>query len=374
MATYDAIVIGGGVVGMATAWHLVRDGARTLVLDRKDAGRASDAGAGILSIAGEVEHPDPIERFEARAGHYYPELVAELEAAGAGDTGYAVTGALTVAVSDDERAPFAELRASLRRWPQAAAAGCRELAADEARALFPPLGEVLGALYSPDAARVDGRLLTAALGRAAAARGLDCREAGAELLIVRGGVASGVVVEGETIAAGHIVIAAGAWSGAFAGALGVPIPVEPQRGQICHLRLRGVDTAGWPIVMAFHRHYMVPWPGGRVVVGATRETGSGFRPEITAGGVMQVLAEALRVAPGLRDAVFHEIRVGLRPASADGLPILGPVPGVPNLLLATGHGPRGLQLGPYSGRVIAEWITRGAPDTDVSVFGLDRFL
>jgi D-amino-acid dehydrogenase len=118
---------------------------------------------------------------------------------------------------------------------------------------------------------------------------------------------------------------------------------------------------------------MVPWDDGRVVVGATRETGSGFGAHTTAAGVREVLAEALRVAPGLAKAAIREVRVGLRPASRDGLPILGPAPGIAGLLLATGHGARGLQLGPYSGKVVAGMIARGAAETEIGPFGVARF-
>jgi D-amino-acid dehydrogenase len=85
------------------------------------------------------------------------------------------------------------------------------------------------------------------------------------------------------------VVAAGAWSKDLGRPLGIAIPVEPQRGQIIHLGLPGVDTSSWPIVLAFRGHYMVPWEDGRVAVGATRETGSGFRAHTTAAGIVEVL-------------------------------------------------------------------------------------
>jgi D-amino-acid dehydrogenase len=169
------------------------------------------------------------------------------------------------------------------------------------------------------------------------------------------------------------VLAAGAWSKDLGRSLGLDIPVEPQRGQIVHLGLPGVDTSAWPIVLAFRGHYMVPWDDSRVVVGATRETGSGFLPHTTAAGVAEVLGEALRVAPGLAGAEIREIRVGLRPASRDGLPIVGPVPAVANLLLAIGHGAVGLQLGPYSGKVLAEMVAHGTAEADIGPFSLARF-
>jgi D-amino-acid dehydrogenase len=373
MTAYDAIVVGGGVVGASAAYHLVREGARTLLLDRRDRGRATDAGAGILLPATDPEARDPIERFEARAAAYYPLLIGCLRSDDAGDTGYSVCGSLTVAVDEDELAHLDQIRTGLRRWRATRGGGCAEVRPDQARALFPPLAQVRGAIHCAGGARVDGRLLAGALVQAARARGLEVREASVDRLVVEQSVAIGVLAAGERIAGGHVVIAAGAWSQELGRRLGIAIPVEPQRGQIIHLALPDVDTSAWPIVLPFRRHYLVPWDDGRVVVGATRETGSGFRPQTSAAGVLEVLAEALRVAPGLGQAEIREIRVGLRPASPDGLPILGPVPGVANLHLATGHGPVGLQLGPYSGKVVADTIAHGAAAIDLGPFSLPRF-
>src|SRR5918996_4680610 len=106
MTVYDAIVIGGGVVGASTAWHLVRLGVKTLLVDRQHEGRATDAGAGILSTAEALDDPDPFRRFAAHAARYYPELVRQLEADGGGNTGYGECGSLTVAIGEDQvRAP-----------------------------------------------------------------------------------------------------------------------------------------------------------------------------------------------------------------------------------------------------------------------------
>jgi D-amino-acid dehydrogenase len=127
------------------------------------------------------------------------------------------------------------------------------------------------------------------------------------------------------------------------------------------------------MISAFHHHYLVAWPDSRVVAGATRETGSGFAPHTTAAGVREVLAEAVRVAPGLGPAEVREIRVGLRPFTADGLPVLGPVPGVRGAFLVTGHGPTGLTLGAYSGRVVARQMLGEPPGTDLEPYSIARF-
>lgn len=371
MVGYDAIVIGGGVVGLSTAYHLAQGGASTLLVDRGHAGRATDAGAGILSARPDIAAEDPCERFAAQAVRYYPLLIERLAAEGAGDTGYGVCGSLTVAVSDEELAALEQVRAGICHRSGTQREGYTELSSEQACALFPPLARVRGAIHCRRDARVDGRLLAVALRQVALAHGLRVREAEVSDLSIERDVVRSVAIDGEAVPAGHVVIAAGAWSRRLGERIGVPIPVAPQRGQIVHLELPETDTAGWPIVRAFRDHYMVPWPG-RVVVGATRES-VGFAPRTTLAGIMEVLSEAARVAPGLRSASLAEVRVGLRPASPDGLPILGQAPGLANLHLATGHGAVGLQLGPFSGKVIADAIVLGDPGVDLAPFAPDRW-
>lgn len=375
---YDAVVIGGGLLGVATAYHLARDGVKTLLLDRGDRGRATDAGAGILSPETNSRDPDAWVQFALRAVAYYPTLLDRLEADGAGETGYAKCGLLVVAATQDESSAFAAARAQIferrERRGDPRREDLHEVSPAEARRMFPPLAAVHGAIYYRSAARVDGRLLSQAIRAAAAGRGLTVMRGSADRLALAHRRVAGVVVGGTTVSAPLVAIAGGAWSQAFADQLAIRIPVEPQRGQIIHLRNPQAITTEWPIVSAFRGHYMVPWPDGRVAVGATRETGSGFDPRITAAGVREVLDEALRVAPGLADWTVHDMRVGLRPLSADGLPVLGPAPGIDGVYLVTGHGPTGLQLGPYSGKVTADLMLGRKPDVDLTPFRVSRFL
>jgi D-amino-acid dehydrogenase len=383
----DSIVIGGGIVGAATAYHLVRQGAKTLLLDRHDPGRATDAGAGILAPEASDAKSEAWFDFAVEAVGYYPTLIEQLQQEQEGDTGYAGCGRLTIAVSKDELERFEAARelifARQKRRGLPKPDDLHDLASDEAQRLFPPLAPVLGAIYYRRAARVDGRLLAQALCRAAERQGLSIKQADVERLIVQPArleganlkkrAVTGVVVDGESIEAGNVVIAGGAWSHAFGEQLGLPLPVEPQRGQIIHLHLPDTDTTTWPMISAFRGHYMVPWPDQRVVVGATREDETGFQPYPTAAGIQEVLSEALRVAPGLAQARLQEIRVGLRPQTVDRLPILGPVPNIEHIYLATGHGPTGLQLGPYSGKLIADMISGQRLETDISSFEVARF-
>lgn len=373
---YDLIVIGGGVVGLSVAYHAVLAGAKTLLVDRGDPSRATAAGAGILAPETSAIESDAWFRLAIAAVDYYPALIQQLQAGGAGDTGYAATEALILAVSADEDQAFAAMHqrmlARRQQYGRPTPEQVTTIDTAQAQVLFPPVAPIRSGLRVGRAARVDGRLLAAALEQAATTRGLVRHTAGVEQLLLEGNTAQAVVVAGETLKAGSFVIAGGAWSAAFASQLQIQLPVVPQRGQIMHLSLPGVDTSSWPVILPFHGHYMVPWPDQRVVVGATREF-AGFEAHTTAAGVHEVLTEALRVAPGLANATIGEVRVGLRPSTPDSLPVLGQTPAVRNIYLATGHGATGLQVGPYSGKLIAELALGQTLEIDLTPFASSRF-
>ena len=245
--------------------------------------------------------------------------------------------------------------------------------AAQARALFPLLGSaVLGALFCSDAARIDGRRLLAALRAQVLERGGRWVRGGASPLLRSGRVVGVSLDSGETIAADAVAVAGGAWSASALAPLGISLPVRPQRGQLLHLELPGHVTSRWPLVLGFSHQYLLGFPHSRLVVGATREDDGGFEPRATVGGVSTVLAEATRLAPALRDATVLETRVGFRPISADRAPMLGPLKQFPNVFVATGHGGYGIEVGPYSGALVAELIVGHSPAVDLSAFAPER--
>jgi D-amino-acid dehydrogenase len=373
---YEAAVVGGGIVGASTAYHLARAGVETLLIDRHDEGRATDAGAGILSPATSARGSDDVWfDFAVEAVGYYDELVCALETEQEGPHGYADQGLLRVAIDEDETMRFDETLERIRKrqaaGEQPARGSVHELSSAEAREQFPPLAEPHRALYYDAAARVDGQQFEGALRRAGENRGLTILDTTVEQLIIENDSVAGVVADGEHIPTDAAVVAGGAWSAEFGEQLDVEVPIEPQRGQIVHLGL-DADTTGWPIVSPFREHYLVPWDDGRVAVGATRGS-AGFTPHTTVAGLQEVFTEAVRVAPGLADASLREARVGLRPLSPDGLPVLGTVPNIEGVFLATGHGPTGLQLGPYSGKLVADMVRGTELAFDLAPFAVDRF-
>ena len=174
----------------------------------------------------------------------------------------------------------------------------------------------------------------------------------------------GVDVGDERIPADRVIVTAGAWVDRVLRPFGVSLPVEPQRGQIVHLRLEGVETEDWPVILPPGSHYIVPFDGGRIVAGATRESGAGFDYRVTAAGQAEVLSEALRIAPGLGAATMIETRVGFRPVGAEIRPLLGWVRGIEGLAVGNGLGAAGLTIGPFAGRLLADLVTgqRGLMD------------
>ncbi|HEV2236505.1 MAG TPA: FAD-dependent oxidoreductase [Ktedonobacterales bacterium] len=370
------VVIGGGIVGGSAAYALARRGARVTLVDRGDIGQATAAGAGIIAAGTSLRALPAFFALGLPASQHYATLIAALAGDGETDTGYAEVGLLHVATSADEAARLDEVAAlfSERRAAGFAHIGAvTRLSGTEARTAFPALGEVAGAVATGGAARVDGRLLRDALRRAGVRRGVRI-VSGAAALASDGAGGCQVTVESVPLdPADAVILAGGAWSGATAAALGIDVPVAPQRGQILHLEMPDANTAHWPIVVGFHSHYLLTFAPHRVMAGATRESDSGFDPRATAGGVREALSEALRVASGLAAATLREVRVGLRPASPDGLPIIGRAPGQERVWLATGHGPSGLQLGPYTGELVAGLALGGPAPLDLTPFALERF-
>lgn len=368
------VIIGGGVVGASAAYHLARDGVRTILIDRHDPGHATAAGAGIIS-PGTSQRPLPdFYPFAADAVRYYPDLVEALAEIDETGTRYEVVGKLILAFTDDE---LDSIPGQLKLFDERRAAGMPGLGNIsvierlQAQSLFPGLGDIQTAIHVPQAARVDGDHLRNALIAGARHHGATVRS-GDVSLDVDGNIVRGVLVDRESITADAVIIATGAWVNQVLSPIGQSLEVEPQRGQIMHLTMPGADTSRWPILGGSGDQYILTFGPNRVVMGATRETGSGFDVRMTAGGLKSVLDHALRVAPGLAAGTVHEIRIGLRPVSADGLLFLGQVPGYDNVVVATGHGPTGLQLGPYSGRIAACLVTGDAVDTDLRPFALDR--
>jgi D-amino-acid dehydrogenase len=354
---HEVVVIGGGVAGASAAYRLARGGVDVTLVDAAHEGQATAAGAGIIAYAGLRGASDEWRRFFQAATAYQRRLVEELAALGEPEIGYRVVGELVVAPGADSEARLSELADRLSEanshWRDPQIGEVRELSPVEARELFPPLRPDLAAVHVSGVARLDGRLFRDALHRAVVRLGGKVLNGSARLHPAPSGRAPRVELAEESLEPDTVIVAAGAWTSQALAPLGTTVPIEPQRGQIVHLALPGTLTEPFPVLSGYGSDYVVTFPPDRVVVGATRETGSGFDYRVTAGAVQELLSRVLDVAPGLTGATLREVRVGFRPASPDERPVLGALPDHERLFVATGFGPSGLTLAPYSAALVA---------------------
>jgi D-amino-acid dehydrogenase len=361
------IVVGSGIVGSACALTATTSGAEVTLVDADHRGRATSAGAGIICPwTSRVDDPDWFA-FARAAARAYPALADSLAELGETAIGYRQTGAIVLAESPERQAEIC--RQLLARRGSAPEMGeITALDPGQARELFPPLSPDFCAVHVSGGARVDGRLVSAAMRRAAGRSGATVVAGEASLHVARSR-ARGVVVDGDLIEADAVVAATGAWTNEFLAPAGLRIGIAPQRGQIVHIGLGLTDTSQWPAILPdWTGHYMLAFDDSRVVVGATRETGSGFDYRVTPGGLAEVLGQALRVAPGLAAGTYLETRIGFRPMGPDIRPLLGRVPQAEGLVIATGLGASGLTMGPHAGGLAARIALGAEVGVDLAPF------
>jgi glycine oxidase len=344
---FDAIFVGGGVIGLSCAWRAARRGARVAVLERaQPPAGATHVAAGMLAPVGELAFGEPeLLEMTLASAQLYPDFVAELEAATGETTGYTQQGALHVALDRDEAA---ELR-RVHDLQRSLGLEAEWLPPRRCRDLEPGLTPSFnGGVHAPGEAAVDPRALTVALLAALGSAGVEV-QSGTEVVagIFEGERLVGVrTAAGEELWADATVLAAGAWSGQ-AEWLPEPArpPVRPVKGQIVELRGRD-GAAPCERIVASERVYLVPRPDGRLIIGATSEE-QGFDTAVTAGGVHELLREAYRLLPDVAEMELVDSMAGLRPGTPDNLPLIGPG-AIEGLVLATGHYRNGILLAPLT--------------------------
>ena len=375
----DVLVIGGGLVGLASALALATDGHAVQVLERNaEAGReASAAAAGLLvpqteramgrlGAVGERDE-DAMLALLLESRRRFPAFARGLESASGRAVHYRAEGSLLAALTEEEAV-------ALAGWARGQAErGLRAVWVDgpEARRLEPALGPaLLGALLVPDDHQVDNVELTRAALDAATGTGVEVRTSAPVAAVESaGGRVRGVRLgAGDRIDAGVVVLAAGAWSGGMRG-LPRAIPVRPIKGQMIALRPAG--GAGIRRIVSLSGAYCVPRDDGRVLVGATVED-VGFDTRVDAAAARGLVAAAARVVPQFGAAPLDAHWAGLRPGTPDGLPVLGEDPELAGLLYATGHYRNGILLAPVTAEIVASLARGGPPPIPLAPFSATR--
>jgi glycine oxidase len=227
-------------------------------------------------------------------------------------------------------------------------------------------GGALGAAFFPEVAQVDPARLVRQVARVAERAGVCLREGEAvQRLTAEGERVTAVETQTGRYQPGAVVLAAGAWSGGIARGLGLELPTRPVKGQLLLADCR-VPPVGTPLFAG--EALLVPRPEGQLVVGVTVEEGAGFDERVTLGGLRHILQRACALAPAVAGLPLGRAWAGLRPATADGLPYLGPVPPLRNLWVSTGHFRKGVLLAPLSARLVAGAILAGRVDGELLSF------
>ncbi|MGH9246063.1 MAG: glycine oxidase ThiO [Acidimicrobiales bacterium] len=374
MTAPDVVVIGGGPIGLAIAWRAALAGLRVTVLDPTPGGGAADVAAGMLAPVTETSYGEgSLTRLSLASADRWPSFAAELEDAAEQTIGFSDTGTIVAAYDADDHAALDEAH----RYQVSLDLDVERMRPHDLRRLEPALSpHIRGGVLARQDRSVDPRLLCEALETAARRTGVSVAPRRVELIVVEGDRVAGVIADGRMLKGATVVLAAGCWSASIPGlpAEAIP-PVRPVKGEIVTVRPRAHQP---PLLERTVRGlvtgsnvYLVPREDGRVVVGATNEE-RGWDAVPSAGGLYQLLRDAVLLVPGVADLELVEVRAGLRPGSPDNAPLIG-AGLVDGLVVATGHYRNGILLTPITADAVAQLLTAGTMPDEVEACAPGRF-
>jgi thiazole synthase len=358
-STRDILIVGGGVVGLAIAVELKRQGAKVTVISKDFTQAASHAAAGMLAPLAEKLSSSPLLDLCLRSRWLYPEWTQKLEELTGIDTGYLPCGILAPTYSQPSKLE-ANLEDPRAVWLDR-----------EAINLYQPgLSDlVAGGWWYPEDGQVDNRCLMRSLLQAAQTLGIELKEGvSVKAIQQKQGRVDGVLTDGGQLTAEQYVLAAGSWSRQL-----LPLPVRPVKGQMFSLRMPQKLHQPFPLQRVLYGEdiYLVPRQDGRLIVGATVEEVD-WTPFNTPSGIQSLLAKTIKLYPAAADWQIEEFWWGFRPGTPDELPILGRS-ACENLFLATGHYRNGILLAPITASLMADLILEQKADPLFAEFSYQRF-
>ena len=366
--TSDVVIAGGGVAGCAVAYYLAKAGVRATIVEREGVGtQASGYSSGGLNPLQGAGIPGPLGPLAMESFRMHREMWGSLRSESAIEFGPRTVSIVRVAFDDSE---IPELEETHAIFQAADGFSAHWMSGDDVRALDSRISPgVARGLYTYGNTALDSYLYTLALSKAAERLGATVRRAAVRGLRTASGRVTGVLLEDGEVACDAVVLATGPWSRQAGDWLGVPLPVEPLKGE--HLR---TELPGAPLdhefsgghVSVYHR-----WDG-LVRVGATEES-RGFDLQPSESARKTLLEGATRLMPAMAEAKIVKHTACLRPVTPDWLPIIGRTPGWENVYMATGAGKKGILIGPGMGKAIADLITLGTTQLSVGSFGPERF-
>lgn len=352
-------VVGGGLIGLLTAYELAAAGEKVVVIDRQAMGReASWAGGGILSPLYPWRYPEPVNRLARWSQLRYPELIERLRGESGIDAEWIRSGLLIVDESD------AELGENWCRTHSIAVEMLDKHAVQRLESAIKMRSNT--ALKLPDVAQIRNPRLLKATVAALRARGVQIIEkAQVTGFEIKDGALRSILSNGGVIATQRCVIAAGAWSGGLLAGTNLSVPIRPVKGQM--LVLGGQEAAPFRHILLREACYLIPRRDGRILVGSTQEE-SGFDKTPTESAREMLFTKAVDLVPDLQGWRIEQHWAGLRPGSPDGIPYIGAHPEIKGLYINAGHFRNGIVLAPASARLAADLILGRTPLVDPDQF------
>ena len=365
----DVVIVGGGIAGLTTAYYLAKAGVPSVVVERDAIGsHASGFAYGGLSPLSGFGIPGPLAEIAQDGMRLHRELRESVVEETGIDVDFRVRCSLALAFSE---ADVQRLQAALPWQQRQPGYAARWLDASEARRVEPRVSdETLGATLIEGTAGVEPYRLVLALTRAAEGLGVRVRHGRAISLLRDGGRVTGVVLERDVVACSTVVLALGPWSAEVSDWIGVPIDVRPLKGQILRLQAPGppIDcSVGWG------HNYATTKTDGLLWAGTTEEE-AGFDEDSTAAARDEIGAALVKMLPAMADAQIAHQTACLRPVASDGLLVLGRVPGLEHVYVATGGARKGILYGPAMGRSIADLILGRDTRVALEAFAPGRFV
>ena len=365
----DIVIVGGGIVGMAAAYYLAKSGVPSVVVERDAIGsHASGFAYGGLSPLSGFGIPGPQAQIAMTGMRLHRELSKMLLEETGIDVDFRMRSSLALAFTEAE---VQKLRASLSWQQQQPGYTVRWLDPAEARRVEPRIAdETLGATLTEGGGAVEPYRLVLALTRAAERLGVRVRHGRVIGLRRDGGRVTGVVLEREVLSCAAAVLALGPWSAEASSWIGVPIDVRPLKGQIIRLQAPGppvVCSVGWG------HNYATTKTDGLLWAGTTEEE-AGFDEDSTLAARDEIGSALLKMLPAMADAQLAQQTACLRPVASDGLLVLGRVPGLDHVYVATGGARKGILYGPAMGQAIADLVLARDPQVALGAFAPGRFV
>lgn len=368
-STFEVVIIGGGVIGLAVARALAQRGVRdVLIVERSSLGaEASSAAAGMLAPQAEADCADDFFRLCCQSRDLYPAFAQSLHEETGIDIELETSGTLYLAFTEEDERELEQRY----EWQTRAGLTVEKLSGDSARLFEPCIStDVRAALRFPLDTQVENRRLISALAAANEALGINVLTGvSAESLSIKRDRITGIETARGFVACEKVVIAGGAWTNQVINEA-LPNPrIEPVRGQM--VSFDATPQIARHVIYS-PRGYVVPRRDGRLLAGSTTEY-AGFDKRVTAAGVQSIVTSALEITPSIAALPLTSTWAGLRPRAADGLPVLGPCAEIVGVFYATGHYRNGILLTPITGELLARAIVDEEVSPPLQIFSPDRF-